>query len=70
MKNNKKPLVAERMIKISKADKKWDIDFWQKAGAQSRFSATWQMISEFYKIRGKNGIKQRLRRTIQNIEQI
>ena len=49
--------------------KEFDMLFWEKAGAQARFSAAWQMLEEFYKIRNKHGYKLRLQRTVQNIEQ-
>lgn len=66
-----KPLIVGRIVKIEDADDDWDIKFWQKAGVNARFSATWGMIKDFYKIKGiKNGNKRRLQRSIQNIEQI
>jgi hypothetical protein len=49
--------------------KEFDMLFWEKAGAQARFSAAWQMLEECYKIRNKHGYKLRLQRTVQNIEQ-
>lgn len=52
-----------------KEAEKFDIEFWQKAGVQARFSATWKMIEELYKIRGVYGYKLRLRRSVQSIEQ-
>ncbi|MBM3253508.1 MAG: hypothetical protein FJZ16_04575 [Candidatus Omnitrophica bacterium] len=48
----------------------FDIKFWRRAGALARFSATWLMIGEFFKIKGKYGYKPRLRRTVQNIERL
>lgn len=65
----KKPFIAERIVKISQADDDWDIKFWQKAGVNARFSAAWEMLEEFYKIRGKSGIKFRLQRSVENIQQ-
>lgn len=67
MKNKK---IWERMIPISQADDDFELKFWQRAGVQMRFAAAWQMIKDFYKIRGKNEIKPRLQRSIQNIQQI
>ena len=62
--------VIERLILSEKVDNSLDVRFWQKAGVQARFSALWIMISEFYKIKGKNGNKLRLQRSVQNIKQI
>jgi len=70
MKKYRKPIIAERIVKLEEADRNWDIKFWKRAGVKARFSAAWQMLDEFYKMRGKNGIKRRLQRSVQNIEQI
>jgi len=71
MKNRNRPHFQERIVKISEADKSWEIKFWQDAGVNARFSAAWKMIEEFYKFRGKKDeSKQRLQRSVQNIERI
>ncbi len=46
----------------------FDEKFWQKAGAAWRFSATWLMVGEWLKMRGKGGTIPRLRRTIRIIK--
>jgi hypothetical protein len=48
--------------------RRFDVEFWRRAGAQARFEAAWQMIGDSFKISGKNVPKLRLRRSIQNIE--
>ena len=68
MRNRKKPI--ERLKKLSEVKKEFDINFWQEAGVLARFAATWQMLKEFYKMRGRNGNKFRLQRFIQHIEKI
>ncbi len=70
MRKNRKESIAERLIERSKADLSFDIDFWQKAGARARFIAMWKAVGEFYKIRGMDGNKLRLQRSIQSVEQI
>lgn len=60
----------ERIVKLSQSNDDWDIKFWQKCGVQTRFAAAWEMIGEFYKIRGKNGIQPRLQRNVEHIKQI
>lgn len=47
----------------------FNIKFWRNASAAAKFSALWQMVGEFYKIRNKRGYKLRLQRSIQNIKQ-
>jgi hypothetical protein len=58
----------ERIVKLSRSNDDWGIKFWQKCGVDSRFSAAWEMIGDFYKIRGKNGFQSRLQRDVENIK--
>lgn len=51
-----------------KEAKEFDIAFWRKAGAQARFSASWLMVGEWFKMRGRRGSQPRLRRTVQSIK--
>lgn len=48
----------------------FDIRFWYRAGANARFIAAWSIIKDYFKMRGENANKQRLRRTVQNIEHL
>lgn len=60
--------IWERKSFSHQETKEFDIQFWKKAGAQARFVAAWQMISDFFKMRGQRAPKLRLRRSVQNIE--
>jgi len=55
--------------KSFKEAEEFDIKFWAKAGANAKFSALWQMVKEYYKLKNKHGYKLRLQRSVQNIEQ-
>ena len=68
MKKRRTP--TERLRELSQLNGNFDVVFWQKAGALARFAASWQMLKELYKIKGKDGNKFRLRRFIQRIQQI
>ena len=46
----------------------FNFKFWRNASANAKFSALWQMVGEFYKIRNKHGYKLRLQRSVQNIK--
>lgn len=48
----------------------FDIKFWRSVGVAARFVAAWSIICDYYKMRGKNERVPRLRRTVQNIEQL
>jgi len=47
----------------------FNIKFWKSTNTYEKFSALWQMVEEFYKIRNKRGYKLRLQRSVQNIKQ-
>lgn len=66
-KRNRKRIV-EKLSTLSEA-KLFDSYFWQSAGPQARFVATWNAIKEFYEMRGISGYKLRLQRSVQNIKQ-
>lgn len=63
--------VWERIVPLTKTDRKWDIDFWQAQSPSIRFKATWLMLIDYYRIRGKkiHGNMLRLQRTVENIKQ-
>jgi hypothetical protein len=66
--NKNKKVIVGRLTSLSEASS-FDSEFWQKQTPQARFVATWKTIDEFYKIKGINGYKLRLQRSIQNIKQ-
>lgn len=66
----KKRVIMERLVKLSQSNDDWAIKFWQKCGAQARFSAAWEMVGDFYKMRGKDGFKSRLQRNIENVKRV
>ena len=60
--------IWEHKTTSHRAAKKFDIEFWKQVGPQARFEAAWGMLGDFFKIRGENAPKLRLRRSVQNIE--
>jgi hypothetical protein len=63
--------IWERVIPLSKSDRKWDIDFWQAQSSKARFYATWSLVVDFYRLKGKKVDENtlRLRRSVENIKQ-
>ncbi len=47
---------------------RFDERFWRSAGAAARFSATWSLVGDYFKLRGKSRGQPRLRRTVQRVE--
>ncbi len=56
--------------KSFKEAQEWDRKFWRRAGSQARFSAAFEMLKDYIKIKGKNASSLRLRRSVQNIERL
>ena len=63
-----KKIWENRTISFKEAEN-FNNKFWKNASADAKFSALWQMVEEFYKIRNKRGYKLRLQRSVQNIKQ-
>ena len=67
-KKGKKEIWENKAYSFEEADE-FNIQFWKNVDPQEKFAAAWQMIQDFYKIRGQNVPELRLRRSVQNIEQ-
>lgn len=63
--------IWERIVSISKADRSFDINFWQAHSASVRFRAAFNMLKDFYRIRGKkiNAYTFRLQRSVESLKQ-
>ncbi len=46
--------ITARLIRRDADDRSFDIDFWQSQGAESIFSAAWQMVHDYFLFRGMN----------------
>jgi len=58
-----------KVVRFSEQEEKGiDRIFWKKVGAEGRFSAAWEMIGELSAIRGGDGSKPGLKRSVQNIQ--
>jgi len=60
--------ILEKKSYTYKEAEEFDAKFWKRAGVQARFAAAWLMLIEYYKMRGKSGVKLRLRKSVQNIK--
>jgi len=59
-----------RLVKAKDMDRSFDLLFWKQVGAEGRFAAAWQMVSEVNAIKGKDIAESRLQRSVQSIERI
>jgi hypothetical protein len=59
-----------RLVKAKDMDRSFDLLFWERVGAEGRFAAAWQMVSEVNAIKGKDTGESRLQRSVQSIQKI
>lgn len=62
--------IWENITRSFQDAEKFDDRFWRSAGAAARFSATWTMIKDWQKMKGKRRVQLRLRRSVQNLKRI
>lgn len=60
-----------RITPLYKADRSFDLEFWQAQGPAVRFRVAFDMLKDFYRMRGKkfNASTFRLQRTVEHIKQ-
>lgn len=56
---------------VSKVSRSFDIEFWQAQSAGIRFRVTFDMLKDFYRLRGKriNAHTFRLQRSVESLKQ-
>jgi len=62
--------IWERKSRSYEEAEEFDTQFWRKAGVQARWEATWMMVVNSLKMRGKSGRQLRLQRDIQRVRRI
>lgn len=61
----KRRLVMSRVLRDHEPDDGlFDIEFWQRVGAEGIFAAAWEMVDEVNAIRGSDARESRLQRSI------
>ena len=58
MNETKQVIRMARLVKASEQDRSFDLVFWKKVGAEGRFEAAWQMVSEVQAIKGKGHMEE------------
>ncbi len=62
--------IVEKYQSMSDTDRSFDIQFWQNAGIEAIFEAAWEMLQDYYLIRGKDASELRLQRTVEAFRKI
>lgn len=58
-------VVMSRVLRNGEPDDgAFDLEFWQKIGAEGIFAAAWEMLEEQRAIRGEDGSEPRLQRSV------
>ncbi|MCM8799194.1 MAG: hypothetical protein NC900_00485 [Candidatus Omnitrophica bacterium] len=65
-----KKKIWEKIVPISKSDRSFDIKFWQAQGPNLRFRVAFDMLKDFYRLKGKkiNAHTFRLQRSVENLK--
>ncbi len=64
----KERVVMARVLRPGETDDgSFDLEFWQRIGAEGRFAAAWEMVREVMTIRGDDGSQPRLQRSVLRI---
>lgn len=63
--------IWERIVSLRKANRSFDLKFWQTQSTSMRFRVTFDMLKDFYRLRGKkiNAHTFRLQRTAEHLKQ-
>ena len=64
----RKRVVMARLVKLEKADRSFDLGFWERVGAEGRFEALWAMVREALMLRGVDADPPRLQRSVERVQ--
>jgi hypothetical protein len=64
--------IWERIVPLSKADRTFDIEFWQAQSASARFRAAFDMLKYFYKLKGEriNAHTFRMKKSVEHLKRV
>lgn len=62
-------VVMARVLRPGEQDDgSFDLEFWRRVGAEGRFAAAWDMVSEAAAMRGEDARQSRLQRSLLRVE--
>ncbi len=62
--------IEENYQRIVDDRRSFDIRFWQSQGDLAIFEAVWEMVRDYFLVRGKNANEPRLQRTVENFRKL
>ena len=62
--------IDENYQRIVDDRRSFDIRFWQSQGDLAIFEAVWEMLHDYFLIRGENAYESRLQRTVESFRKV
>ena len=62
--------LEENYRQIKDDNRSFDIRFWQSQGDRAIFEAVWEMLQDYFLIRGKDANEFRLQRTVESFRKV
>jgi hypothetical protein len=63
----KKRIIMERLVRRSECGREFDLEFWDKVGAEGRFAAAWDMVREVMVAKGLSERQMRMQRSVESV---
>ncbi|MFN0139964.1 MAG: hypothetical protein ACKVQW_07740 [Pyrinomonadaceae bacterium] len=61
--------ITARLSKLGeRPDREFDIQFWQRLNSEARANAVWEMVVDYWTMKGKTNDELRLQRSVENIQ--
>ena len=61
--------ITTRLSKLGeRPDREFDIQFWQGLSSEARANAVWEMVVDYWKMKGKDPHELRLQRSVESVQ--
>lgn len=62
--------IAWRSVPLEKANRDFDLNFWQSQSPSARFAAAWELVEDAWAIKGRPAHELQLQRTAHHLERL
>jgi hypothetical protein len=66
----RRPVVMERLVRLGEAGRSFDLEFWERVGAEGRFEAVWAMVKDMHRLKGHDADPARLQRSVEGVVEL
>lgn len=61
--------ITTRLSKLGeRPDREFDIEFWQSLSSEARAEAVWEMVVDYWQMKGKTTDELRLQRSVESVQ--